>query len=302
MRAEMELLWEFHEKRLRSGVPPERLTDRLAFSQAPPIRLAECTRCLHIYRNPWERKEALAAAYAGSPPAPGVLEAMYEAQRKTSRRQVARLSRVAGRVGRGLEVGSYAGGFLAAAAAEGWTFEGVDLSEEVSDFARSKGLRVRAGELETLEAAQPYDAIAIWNTFEQLYDARAALVAAAGHLRPGAILALRFPNGTFYRRWRARLHSAFHPLALRLLAHNNLLGFPYRQGFTRASIERLLSRCGFTVMEVVGDTLARVADEWTTGYGACEERWLKRIERRLQPGWSAPWIELYAKAARASAV
>jgi hypothetical protein len=55
-------------------------------------------------------------------------------------------------------------------------------------------------------------------------------------------------------------------------------------------------------MEVVGDTLARVADEWTTGYGACEERWLKRIERRLQPGWSAPWIELYAKAARASAV
>jgi SAM-dependent methyltransferase len=295
VRAEVELLWEFHEKRLKEGIPPERLTDRLAFSQAPPIRLAECTRCDHIYRNPWERKESLAAAYTAAPPSNHTLESIYEAQRKTSRRQVQRLTRILGRTGRGLEVGSYAGGFLAAANAMGWTFEGLDLSEAVCGFARKKGWRVSSGELETFPATQPFDAIAIWNTFEQMYDTRAALVAAGRLLRPDGILALRFPNGAFYRTWRTRLNDALHSLAIRVLSHNNLMGFPYRQGFTRSSAEPLLHSCGFTTIEVVGDTLARVADEWTTRYGAFEERWVKRIERRIHRGWSAPWVELYAR-------
>lgn len=295
MRAEVELLWEFHERRLKAGVPPERLTDRLAFSQAPPLRLAECRRCSHVFRNPWERKEALAAAYAGAPPDPVILEALHQAQRKTSHRQVGRLTSFLGNAGRGLEIGSYAGGFLAAANGEGWTFEGLDVSEDVCAFARAKGLSVTTGEIDSWPSGKPFDAIAIWNTFEQLYDVRAALVSARRMLRPGGVLALRFPNGGFYRRWRNRLHRPMHALAVRLLAHNNLLGFPYRQGFTRSSILSLLEQCGFTPGEVVGDTLARVADQWTTWYGTLEERWVKRIERRVQRGWSAPWIEVYAK-------
>jgi hypothetical protein len=91
-------------------------------------------------------------------------------------------------------------------------------------------------------------------------------------------------------------------IAIRLLAHNNLLGFPYRQGFTQASIGTLLEQCGFAIVEVVGDTLARVADPWTTTYGAFEERWVKRVERRVQRKWNAPWVEIYAKPASASAV
>jgi SAM-dependent methyltransferase len=295
MRAEVELLWEFHDKRLKAGVPPGRLTDRLAFSQAPPIRLAECRLCFHIYRNPWERKESLAAAYAGAPPDESALESIYQAQRKTSRRQVGRLTAVLGRPARGLEVGSYAGGFLAAANDEGWAFEGLDLSDEVCVFARGKGLRVTAGEIDSFKPDLFFDAIAIWNTFEQLYDARAALIAARNLLRPGGILALRFPNGGFYRRWRSRLNGAGQMLAVRLLAHNNLLGFPYRQGFTRSSLAMLLDHCGFALVDVAGDTLARVADKWTTGYGAFEERWVKRIERRVQRGWNAPWVEVFAR-------
>jgi hypothetical protein len=103
LRAEVELLWEFHEKRLKKSIPPERLTDRLAFAQAPPIRLAECACCDHVYRNPWERKESLTAAYTAEPPSNDVLESLYEAQRKTSRRQVQRLTSILGRTGRGLE-------------------------------------------------------------------------------------------------------------------------------------------------------------------------------------------------------
>lgn len=291
MRAELEWLWEFHDTRLKKPVPPERLTDRLAFSQYPPIRLAECRICSHIYRNPWERKDVLAEAYASAAPEDAVLETLFQAQRKTSVRQVARLRRVTRRTGRGLEVGSYAGGFLSAANDEGWTFEGLDVSDVACDFARRKGLRVTHGEIDTFRPAQPFDAIAIWNTFEQLYDARAALVAARRVLSDDGVLALRFPNGAFYRRWRARLPG---PLASRLLAHNNLLSFPYRQGFTQSSLATLLEQCGFREAEVAGDTLARVADQWTTRYGAFEERWVKRIERRVQRGWNAPWIEVYA--------
>jgi SAM-dependent methyltransferase len=295
MRGEVELLWEFHERRLKKGIPPERLSDRLAFSQRPPIRLAECGTCSHIYRNPWERKEALKAAYAGAPPEESVLEGIFAAQRKTSGRQVRRLGAVAGRAGRGLEVGSYAGGFLAAANDAGWNFEGLDVSEEVCAFVRTKGLRVTGGEIEQYEGAAAFDAIAIWNTFEQLYDARAGLQAARRLLRPQGILALRFPNGGFYRTWRARLPGTGRGLALRILAHNNLLSFPYRQGYTETSIALLLHQCGFTIVDIHGDTLARVADQWTTRFGAFEERWVKRTQRRWQRGWNAPWIEVYAR-------
>ena len=300
MRAEVELLWEFHEHRLKQAIPPQRLTDRLAFSQHPPLRLAQCRHCTHIYRNPAERKDALRSAYTGSSPDDSVLEALFQAQRKTSRRQVRRLTRAAGRAGRGLEVGSYAGGFLAAANDKGWTFEGLDLSEEVSDFTRKKGLRVTPGELEEFVPGEGFDAIAIWNTFEQLYDARAALMAARRLLRPEGVLALRFPNGGFYRVWRARVHGPLAAVALRLLAHNNLLGFPYRQGFTALSVAALLERCGFDIVDAHGDTLARVADQWTTRFGTFEERWVKRLERRFHRGWHAPWVEIYAQLAGSS--
>src|SRR5215216_4571786 len=43
VRDEMEALWAFHTRRLREDTPPERLTDRVAFSQAPPLRLVQCT-------------------------------------------------------------------------------------------------------------------------------------------------------------------------------------------------------------------------------------------------------------------
>jgi hypothetical protein len=39
LRSEVEVLWAFHERRLRTGVPPEYLTDRVAFSQHLPLRV-----------------------------------------------------------------------------------------------------------------------------------------------------------------------------------------------------------------------------------------------------------------------
>lgn len=297
MRSEIETLWAFHERRLRAGVPPEHLADRLAFSQYPPLRLAQCLSCSHIYRNPWERRETLKAAFAAGP-RDEVLQSLFETQRRAFRAQALRLTAATGRAGHGLEVGSYVGGFLAAARDLGWAFEGVDVSERMRDFAARNDLTVTHGEIGDLATGQPFDAVAIWNTFEQLYDARAALVAARQLLAVGGILAVRIPNGGFYRAWRRRLQGPLTGLATRVLAHNNLLGFPYRQGFTRRSLATLLEKCRFEVTRVFGDTLVPIADRWTTTHGAVEERIVKGLQRMLQRGWQAPWVEVFARTTR----
>ena len=297
IQRERERLWEFHDRRLLDGIPPERLMDRVTFSQEAPLRLVRCTVCAHVYRNPIEREEALLADYRSDGPSDTVLRKLFDTQRETYAAQVQRLERVAGESGRGLEVGSYAGGFLAAARDAGWDFEGADISARAAAFAEQNGLVVTFGGIADVVAPRAFDAIAIWNTFEQLYDSRAAVAAARNLLRTGGIFVVRVPNAHFYERWRARLDGPVAGLAERLLAHNNLLAFPYRQGFSRQSLGRLLSEHGFEIVRIFGDTLAPISDEWTTVLGRTEERIVKRAERLLQHGWHSPWVEVYARAA-----
>ena len=164
-------------------------------------------------------------------------------------------------------------------------------------FARALGLSAEEAVLEELPGSERYDALGVWNCFEQLPDPRATLRRARTLLRPGGVLALRVPNGAFYLRWRAWLHGAMHPLATALLAHNNLLAFPYRYGFTLGSLSRALGEAGFRVIAAHPDALVPTADRWTRRWAAWEERALKAPLRRLRPASRAPWFELYARAA-----
>ena len=84
-----------------------------------------------------------------------------------------------------------------------------------------------------------------------------------------------------------------------MLAHSNLLGFPYRHGFTPGSLARLLEATGFAVTRTWGDALVPIADRWTRPWAALEERAVKRALRlvaRVAPD-AAPWFEVYARAA-----
>src|SRR6185312_15857207 len=109
IRGEIERLWIFHMRRLRHPVPPRYLTDRVVFSQRPPIQLVQCDSCGHVYRNPRERGAVLHDVYAGGAADGGVFRSLLAIQRTAYRAQVHRLIRVAGRVHHGLEVGSYVG-------------------------------------------------------------------------------------------------------------------------------------------------------------------------------------------------
>ena len=302
VRAEVEALWEFHTRRVAGATPPEKLLDRAAFSEPPPVRVVRCRACGLVYRNPQERASALAGIYeADAGVGDDVLAALLETQRRSYRAQARRLTRIAGGVGTGLEVGSYVGAFLDAARRMGWRFEGVDVNEGASRFARSKGFAVTIGTIDDVPATRRFDAVAVWNCLDQLPDPRHVIMRARAMLSPKGVVAVRVPNGEAYARWReAAEHGAAAPLARAVLAHNNLLTFPYRFGFTLRSLRRLLRDAGLEVVHVEGDTLVPIADEHTKRWARVEERALKGALRlfrtlHLTPVTASPWLEVYAR-------
>lgn len=291
VRDEVEWLWEYHQRRLRPETPSERLMDRVVFSERPPLRLVRCRECGLVYRNPVERPHELREIYARRAPPPSVLRSLHETQLPAVREQARVLRRVMGRGGSGLEVGSYAGAFLAAAREVGLQFDGLDINPEANALARMLGFTVHDGELSSFQPDRRFDVVAIWNTFDQLADPRGAVAAAASLLSPGGLLVIRVPNGAFYarfRRWRR---------AWPLLAQNNLLTFPYRWGFTPKSLARLLSDSRFAVRASRGDVLVPIADEWTRPWARIEERAIKQTMGAIAGASRrfAPWIEIYAQ-------
>jgi SAM-dependent methyltransferase len=295
---EVEALWEYHEKRLRPGTPPPRLMDRLAFSERPPIRLVRCNECRTVYRNPVERQRELIEIYTQNAPGPDILRSLHQTQLPALRQQARALHQVLGRGGSGLEVGSYAGAFLAAAREEGFAFEGLDINTKVNAFTRSLGFTVHDGELTDFSPKRTYDVIAIWNTFDQLADPRGAAHAAAKLLAPGGVVVIRVPNGGVYARMRRRWKRGGRTgrIARAILAQNNLLTFPYRWGFTPPSLVRLLEEAGLSVKAVRGDVLVPIADEWTKPWARLEEATIKRalVMAARNDVRRAPWFEVYA--------
>jgi SAM-dependent methyltransferase len=191
------------------------------------------------------------------------------------------------------------GAFLAVAREYDLQMEGLDVNAETNEFTRSLGLTVHDGELSTFITDRTFDVIAIWNTFDQLADPRSAVSAAHRLLRPGGVLALRVPNGACYADFRSRLESS-NPIsrsaARAVLAQNNLLGFPYRWGFTPRSLARLLEDVGFEVRNTRGDVLVPISDEWTRPWARFEERAIKQLLALLahRAATGAPWFEVYA--------
>jgi 2-polyprenyl-3-methyl-5-hydroxy-6-metoxy-1,4-benzoquinol methylase len=302
VRVEVEALWAFHTRRLRPETPPAQLMDRLAFSQHAPLRMVRCTVCGFVYRNPVERPRELEAAYADESPTTERMRALHSTQRAAYTAQADRLTRAFGRRGRGIEVGSYVGAFLASAQDAGWQFAGVDVNRCANEFTRSLGFEVHDGTIESLDSGRRADVVAIWNCLDQLADPTSALRAAAGRLTPGGMLAVRVPNGACYAAMRPLLRTRSAPVARQWLAQNNLLGFPYRWGFTVRSLGRLVTRLGFRVERVVGDVLVPVADRWTRPWARLEERLLKRaMEAAARAARGdralAPWLEVYARLA-----
>ena len=292
---QVERLWRFHLRRLTPGTPLHRLNDRVVFSQRPPVRVVACAACGTVYRDPRENERTLVELYADETPDPDALAALFRAQLAFYRERAAHLTRLTGRPGRGLEVGSYVGAFLAAARDDGWDFRGIDVNPATNELARARGFAVETGAVDDIpEEGDTIDAVALWNCFDQIPDPRAALRRVHRRLRAGGILALRVPNGGLYSACIRGRRGGLLPGGAWVLALNNLLGFPYRHGFTPASLTTLLDDCGFEVRSVRGDMLVPVADAWTRRWARWEERVGKTLLRVVLPRAIMPWLDVYA--------
>lgn len=153
------------------------------------------------------------------------------------RRTLARLAEHAPS-GRLVEIGC-AYGVLLDEARGRWDVFGVEVSEAAAARARARGLDVVTGEptAELLRSRGPFDAAVMLDVIEHLAAPERALYALAGATRPGAALVVTtgdfgsLPARALGARWR-------------LLTPPQHLHF-----FTRRSLEALLWRTGFEVVE-----------------------------------------------------
>ena len=122
------------------------------------------------------------------------------------------------------------------------------------------------------------DAVAIWNTFDQLPNPDSTLAAARRILGSHGTLVLRIPNGSFFRQltlWHKRFSEPARGWVTAALAWNNLLGFPYLYGYTLSAMDQVLARHGFARLAVCPDTLMTLANQDVRPWARWEETLVK---------------------------
>lgn len=291
IKQQLERLWEFHVRRLRSGAPIQQLFDRAIFSQKPPLNVVQCNRCETVFRSPREKEEDVLETYQDEAPSRQSLDSLFGAQYKFFQPRVARLQQMAGRMGSVLEVGSYVGGFLRAATDAGWDAHGIDVNRHANQYARSNGCTVTECAIEDYHPRRKFDVVALWNCFDQLANPTAALTAVRALLDEGGHIAIRVPNGAFF----ARMLKHPHLFAERMLSWNNMATFPYRHGFTPASLRSLLENNGYRVVATAPDTLVNISSSWTRPWARWEERLVKAAMNVVRKDERLPWFEIYAQ-------
>ncbi len=221
--------------------------DWTIFTNAYPARLVVCGLCGLVSRDPRFAPAAALDAYAREDYGRAWMDTAFREYLAAFRALMPSLIASIGRAARVLEVGSYVGGFLAAAREQGWQAQGIDVGRCVSEYAREHGADVFTGTLS--EAGLPdgaFDAVFVWVCFDQLPDARAELREIRRILKQGGWLFTQVPNGDFVK-WAQPLArvSPAREHARKLLAYTGLAGFPFQTGYTPAALDRMLRTSGF---------------------------------------------------------
>ena len=285
-------------------------TDRLTFTQDYATAIVACEDCGLLYRNPRPPSRAVTRAYETERYDDDYLRAEHETQCAWARTKVPLVAKYlthsvkGSRRPRILEVGSFVGGFLLEGQKQGWDMIGVDPGRDVAAFCRQRGLPIFEG---TLDEARfmpgSFDAVVVWNTFDQLPDPRTLLQEAMRLLRNGGLLVLRVPNGACFD-WMVGLH-AWVPRMLRrsldvAMACSNLLTFPYLYGYSANQLKRLTEPYGFRLAACVPDQVVSAPEGHLAWWALAEERAVKALFRVVAALWrddtsgryrSSPWLD-----------
>jgi len=211
-----------------------------------------------------------------------------EAMLASGRQLAADAERLLGRKGTLLELGCGRGELLEAAAKEGWSVQGIEMTAGFAADAMSRGISIEASSIETstlLEKNGAFDVIYLSAILEHLYDPVLCLKRIRNALAPGGLVFIAVPNecsvrtrlGNLYMRLRGRdwavnmspTFPPFHvvgfcPRSLRhALAEARIEvvdirvvkwpdAFPARPGFW-SSIERVGARAVNQLGDLIGD-------------------------------------------------
>ena len=252
MRSEIALRTRFVNARLDHKAEPAELMDLTRFMHGEAERLLSCNGCGLVIREESEDSRYATDVYDRD-----LLEHLYPRYLEPFREKARRFNQWLRPHAEVVELGSHLGAFLQAAEEENWNPTGLDIGEYTSAFGRQKGLRVLRRPIEdTPIGRRSADALFVWNCFEQLDAPSNVLGSAHGLLKRHGLLVVRIPNYGFYEQCRRRARvRALNAAAVRELAYNNLLGFPYLIGYTPALLASLLSRHGFEPVQGFDSTL-----------------------------------------------
>jgi len=216
--------------------------------------VVRCRTCGLMRTNPRPTAEAIGFYYPQEYAAYHVNYSVPKAGRikpdTAGRRLLARLRRAVGLEnpkllplsppGRLLELGAANGKYLAHAIGKGWQVRGIEFSPDAVQHARSKGLDVYCGTVESAPVpAEPYDLIVGWMVFEHLHDPCAGFRKLHDFVRPDGWLALSVPDAGSYE------FRAFGPrwYALQVPGHMS--------HFTPATLGTVLDRSGWTLRHII---------------------------------------------------
>ena len=150
--------------------------------------------------------------------------------------------------GRLLDVGCGPGRLLQDLRDQGWDVFGVDFSTVAVERARSMGLNVRHGTLQSAAFDESFFDVVLFNhSLEHMYDPINALKEARRILKPGGVLVLHLPNagstearvfGKWWVSWDLPRHLLhFDPVTVQRLVKT--------AGFEKESIQTSLSKSSF---------------------------------------------------------
>ncbi len=308
LREECQIRESFVRQRLTREVKAEELKDLTDFFHGEAAHLVECNTCRLLVRK--EHEAPPAEEYSKDEYDPAAMERVYPQYVNAFRAKEGTYRNLLRPGARVLEVGSHYGAFLQTAEEWGWQAEGVDVGEDTTRFARSKGFRVHQGSLKDCgfdEAS--FDAVCIWNCFEQIDDPRPLLAASRRIVKQGALLTVRTPSGLFYSVCQKLLRDSdlqqdVKEFLLEAMAYNNLLGFPYLYGHSPATLVRLIKPFGFREAGFVNSELLTLPLPQYPDWVAQEERTINEETRLLansiladgSGAFSGPWIEVWFRA------
>lgn len=148
--------------------------------------IVRCRRCGLGYTNPRLSAEEIMRAYAEVEDP--LYDQEYDGRALTFRKHLSRIEKMKSPPGRLLDVGAYSGVFVETAAARGWDAWGLEPCRWALDLARSRGLNMIEGSLDTA-AIEPrsFDVITMWDVIEHVTDPLAQLRLVHDLLKPDGL-------------------------------------------------------------------------------------------------------------------